>query len=370
MPARPRETVRPRPDDIVVAALRDPERLADVQLPGWGALIRRARRAGLLGRLATLLADRKRLASVPEQPRRHLEAALAMAEKHRRDVLWEVRYIRRALEKLSLPLVLLKGAAYAVADLPPARGRIFSDIDIMVPREAIREVERCLVSAGWQPSKVDRWDERFYREWMHQIPPMVHVYRDTLVDVHHTIVPPTARVKLAPAKLMETARRVPGERDLLTLGPAEMVTHSATHLFNEGEFGRSLRDLVDIDQLLRHFGSEPDFWASLLPRARELDLERPVFYALRYAQRILGTPVPASIVAAAEEHGPGALTRPTMDILFERALSAEDLEHPDRSVALARFILYMRGHHLRLPPRLLLPHLLRKALLRGASASS
>jgi hypothetical protein len=370
MCARPHDTVRLRSDAIIIAALRDPERLPTVPLSGWGPIIRRARRAGLLGRLATLLADRGILAAVPEPPRRHIEAALTVAEKHRRDVLWEVRCIGQAVEKLHLPLILLKGAAYAVAELPPARGRVFSDIDIMVPREAIRDVERCLVAAGWRPSPVDRWDERFYREWMHQIPPMVHAYRDTLVDVHHTIVPPTARVKLAPSKLLETARPVSGQPGVLTLGPAEMVTHSATHLFNEGEFGRSLRDLVDIDLLLRHFGSEPDFWPSLLSRAQELDLARPMFYALRYAQRILGTPVPAPIVAAAAQGGPGALIRPIMDALFERALSADDLEQPDRDVGIARFMLYIRGHHLRLPPRILLPHLIRKAVLRGASASS
>jgi hypothetical protein len=369
MRAQPHEPVRGRPDNIVIAALRNPEILAAVKLTGWAPLIRRARRAGLLGRLAALLAERGMLADIPEQPRRHVEATLIMAEKHRRDVLWEIRCIRQALAPLGMPLILLKGGAYAVADLPPARGRIFSDIDILVPRESIRDVERCLVGAGWQPSEVDRWDERFYREWMHQIPPMVHVYRDTLVDVHHTIVPPTARVKLAPSKLVETARDVPSHPGLLTLGPAEMVAHSATHLFNEGEFGRSLRDLVDIDLLLRHFAAEPDFWPSLLARARELDLARPVFYALRYAQRILGTPVPAAIISAATREGPAAPMRPLMDALFERALSAEDLEQPSRAAAIARFILYIRGHHLRLPPRKLLPHLLRKAVVRGSGTT-
>ena len=337
-------------------------------LSAWHPLIRRARHAGLLGRIAVLLADRGVFAGLPQQPRRHLEAALILAEKHRRDVLWEVRCIHRALETLNLPLILLKGAAYAIADLPAARGRMFSDIDILVPRQAIRDVERCLVAAGWRPSKVDRWDERFYREWMHQIPPMVHASRDTLIDVHHTIVPPTARVKLAPEKLVESARPAPGHPGVLTLGPAEMVAHSATHLFNEGEFGRSLRDLVDLDLLLRHFGADAAFWPSLLARARALDLARPVFYALRYTQRILGTPVPESVMAEAAEDGPGALLLPVMDALFERALAAEDLEEPDWASGVARFLLYVRGHHLRLPPRLLVPHLVRKAFLRRTGA--
>jgi hypothetical protein len=362
--------LRPLPDDIVLTGLRDPDRLACVPLAAWSPLIRRARRAGLLGRIAVLLADRDMIGSVPEQPRRHLEAALTMADKHRRDVLWEVHCIQQALESLDLPLILLKGAAYAIAALPPARARMFSDIDILVPQHAIRDVERCLVTAGWRPSEVDRWDERFYREWMHQIPPMVHARRGTLIDVHHTIVPPTARVKLAPEKLVESARPAPEHPGVLTLGPAEMVAHSATHLFNEGEFGRSLRDLVDLDLLLRHFGTDDAFWPSLLARARALDLARPVFYALRYTQRILGTPVPDGVMAEAAKDGPGALLRPMMDALFERALAAEDLEEPDWGNGVARFFLYVRGHHLRLPPRLLLPHLARKAILRHAGTSS
>jgi hypothetical protein len=32
-----------------------------------------------------------------------------------------------------------------------------------------------------------------------------------------------------------------------------MVLHSATHLFYDGELNHGLRDLVDLDDLLRHF---------------------------------------------------------------------------------------------------------------------
>jgi hypothetical protein len=358
--APPHEFVRHRSVDPLIAALRDPSQLAALPLSGWSPLIRRARRAGLLGRLASLLTGR--LDAVPEQPRQHLEAALILAEKHRRDVAWEVRCIRDALAPLDLPIILLKGGAYAIADLPPAKGRMFGDIDILVPRRAIRDVERNLIAAGWQPSEVDRWDERFYREWMHQIPPLVHAYRDTLVDVHHTIVPPTARVNIAPEKLVESARPIAGNPGLLTLAPADMVVHSATHLFNEGEWGRGLRDLVDLDALLRHFGTDPEFWPTLVARAHELDLARPVHYALRYTERLLGTPVPPT--AAAALGGPGVVLRPVMDALFERALLPDDLDDRGCGRGPARFALYVRGHWLRLPPRLLVPHLLRKASLR------
>ena len=53
-----------------------------------------------------------------------------------------------------------------------------------------------------------------------------------------------------------------------------MVLHSATHLFHEGELDKALRDLVDIDGLLRHFGGHgPGSGTSWLQRAREVGLD-------------------------------------------------------------------------------------------------
>ena len=69
-----------------------------------------------------------------------------------------------------------------------------------------------------------------------------------------------------------------------------MVLHSAMHLFYDGEFDHGLRDLVDIHRLLQRFGAEPAFWQALPGRARVLQLERPLFYALRYAAALLAQP--------------------------------------------------------------------------------
>ena len=37
------------------------------------------------------------------------------------------------------------------------------------------------------------YDQRYYREWMHELPPLLHVRRQTALDVHHAIAPETAR---------------------------------------------------------------------------------------------------------------------------------------------------------------------------------
>ena len=181
------------------------------------------------------------LAAVPEAPRRHLEAACKLSHKHHRDVHWEVRCICQSLSPLKVPIILLKGAAYVVSGLPAARGRIFRDIDVMVPRERLDEVELRLLHEGWLWMNRDAYDQHYYRTWTHQLPPMIHHRRMVSLDVHHTIVPVTARPKVDVQALRDASLPLEAKADLRVLAPSDMVLHSATHLFNEGEFSHGLR---------------------------------------------------------------------------------------------------------------------------------
>jgi hypothetical protein len=150
---------------------------------------------------------------------------------------------------------------------------------------------------------------------------------------------------------------------LQVLAPVDMILHSATHLFSDGELEHGLRDLSDLDGLLRHFSGEPDFWRRLADRAREIDLARPLYYALRYTRRILGTPVPDSAVAMADAGLPPRLLAWLMDELFMRALRPDHPSCADAFTPAARWLLYVRSHWLRMPPLLLVQHLLHKALV-------
>ena len=182
---------------------------------------------------------------------------------------WEVGKIHAALSAAGIPCMLLKGAAYEAVGASPAGGRLFGDVDVMVPHEQLLATETALVKNGWMTTKLDAYDQRYYRKWMHEIPPMLHLKRRTAIDVHHTILPPTAALKPDPAKLWERAVGVPGKPALYVLSPEDMVLHSATHLFHDGEFENGLRDLVDLDALLNQNAGAEGFWPRLVARASE-----------------------------------------------------------------------------------------------------
>lgn len=340
----------------VVAALRNPQALPSWTLPQWEMLVRQARSAGLLSRLAVLLDDLGLLLQVPAAPRAHLVAAKIVFQAQEEAVHREVAQIRKALAPTGTQIILLKGAAYLLAGLPAARGRVFSDLDILVPRAALAQVEAQLMLHGWATTHHDAYDQRYYRRWMHELPPLRHAARQTVLDVHHAIVPPTARFKPDSAKLLQAARAVPGRPGLKVLAPTDMVLHGAAHLFMNEELSHGLRDLADLDSLLRHFGNEQGFWAELRARASEMDLDRPLYYALRYANRILGTPVPAEALPRSGS--------PFMDVLFLRALQPDHPTAADALTPLARWLLYVRAHWLRLPPPLLAYHLAVKGMRR------
>jgi hypothetical protein len=356
---------------LLVDVLRDPVRVTGLDLAGWDLLLRQAANAGLGASLAATLGQAGLLEAVPAAPRRHLEWAGVAAGRHQDAVRFEVDQIRRALAGLGLPLILLKGAAYALAGLPPAPGRMFSDIDILVPKERLGEVEATLMLHGWAGVKHDPYDQHYYREWMHELPPMEHVERGNSIDVHHAILPETARARPDPALLRTAAQPISGSEGLWMLAPHDLVLHSAVHLFSEGETDHGLRDLLDLHRLLQHFGAAPGFWEGLAPRAVQLQLARPLFYSLRYCSLLLETPVPAPVLAAATAAGrPSAPLLALMDRIFLRALVPQHPSCADRLTPLAQAALYLRGNWLRMPPLMLARHLFHKAFVSPRSVEA
>lgn len=354
-------------EPLLLRALRAPHSLAGASPAEWDLLLRQALAANLSATLQHWLEQHGVLAQACPAAREQLSWSAVLARRHRQATYWELRLIAQALDGLGLPLLLLKGGAYAAAGLPPAPGRLFSDIDILVPEASLPQVEAALMQHGWAGSHHDAYDQRYYREWMHELPPMTHVLRQTAIDVHHNILPRTAAQRPDPALLRAAARPLAGPAappGAAVLAPLDMVLHSATHLFADGEFDKGLRDLWDLHCLLQHFSAhEPGFWDALPARARQLQLQRFLYYGLRYSVRLLGTPVPPATLAALAPDGPPAPLRALMDALFTRALLPHHASCRGAGGAVADFLLYVRGNWLRMPPLRLARHLFHKAFL-------
>ncbi|SMC20979.1 Uncharacterised nucleotidyltransferase [Desulfacinum hydrothermale DSM 13146] len=347
--------------ETLLAGLASPAVFRSLEEEDWDRLVRVARRNNLLGRVACVAQDAGITDRLPVRIRRHLEAAARLADAHRRALLWELDRIRWALRDMDGPVVLLKGAAYAAEGLEVARGRLSADVDILVRRRDLPAVERALLDKGWEPVKESDYDQAYYRKWMHELPPLRHKDRGSVVDVHHNILPLTGRIRIDSRLFFQAARksRLDG---YLVLGGEDMVLHNVVHLFQDGVVTGSLRDVVDLDALIAHWGRRASFWDDLLARASQLGVERPLAYALWVAPRIMGTPVPGGVVEELERKAiRWQVIRRIMVGAMERALTAGDLCGMGPLAALSQWFLYLRSHWLRMPPLLLARHALFKS---------
>jgi Uncharacterised nucleotidyltransferase len=341
-------------------ALREPQLVLDWPLAEWERAVRLSRRLRLLGRLAASLERAQLLHRVPAPARRHLLAESRLSLWRTTAMLWAVERIGSALESEPFQLVLLKGAAYVGQDLPIAAGRLSSDLDIMVPPVHLLQVQARLVDAGWREAELSEHDQRYYREWSHELPPMRHPAHRIELDLHHNILPPVARSRVDAGELL--ARLQPSKWPAWqVLHPVDQVLHSAAHLFLDSELRDRIRDLVDLDGLMRHFGAEPDFWQELPNRAQTLGLMEPLALACHFCVHWLGTPIPGATLDIITDQGPGPLRRAWLLPLLEAVLMpTEPDDAPPVAQNLAAMVLLARYHRQRMPVRLLVPHLWHK----------
>ncbi|WP_432770720.1 MAG: nucleotidyltransferase family protein [Sphingopyxis sp.] len=312
-------TLAPRDWDGVIGVARAEAMLA--------TLAHRVEGAALPPPVAALFADQR--------------AAAAVAQ---RQALWEAEMARRALVPEGIAFVLLKGTAYAAAGLSCSTGRQIGDLDILVGRHDIGRAENALLRAGWEWVKEDAYDDAYYREHMHELPPLIHKARDRMIDVHHTILPRTHRT--TPDALALLSDAVPAGEGFTMLCPTDMAVHCAAHMLADGDLQGGLRNLWDFHCLTREFAAaDPLFWGKLDGRADLHGLRGAVHRAARLARDVYGTVLPS-----------GWDRHDASDDWFRRRLLARDDWGRGTDLALQQAF-YIRSHWLRMPPALLARHL-------------
>ncbi len=361
---RPRSR-QPRTITSLLMLLTEPKYAVDrLTLSGWDLVIRQARSAGMLGRLNAILSLNQLLDGIPPVAAKHLRWGGVVTRRHTELVDFEVSEIDRVLKPISGPIVLLKGAAYSYCKIESIEGRLFSDIDILLQKQDIEQAEKLLELNGWLATHLNGYDQSYYRTWMHEIPPLKHGLRQTELDVHHAILPLSARIKTDSSLLFDRIVPVNTEESIFRLSDEDMLLHSMAHLFFDGEFNRGFRDLEDIRSLLTDYIRSKREWSDLRDRAVDLGLSHPCLYALLFSREWFGVDVPETIISELRASSKqGRLRFRWVRYLFSQALLPQHSTTSSSINSIARYFLYIRSHFLRMPIRLLVPHLLYKAIL-------
>lgn len=352
---------------LLLEVLRQPALIKDFDGATWNRFLSELRSQQLCARLSYIFEDRGLIDACPSPVWTELRAQRYRVEYIQSQARLEVHKVRKALSETGIPVILLKGAAYAAMNLPLSRGRLFSDLDIMVPRQALERAETAFMAAGWKTEKIAPYDQRYYRRWMHELPPLRHPAREIELDVHHAILPLTGRLK-PNVELLWADSVAMQDSPFRTLGPQDMLLHSAAHLLQDGAIEGGLGGLLDLHDLIIQYQDEPGWWEDLIDRARQLDLGRPLYYGLHFTKTMLGSPIPDDISRAAAQFAPRLIGDALMKAWVPRLLTPH---YPrPRPPTIPATMLYLRSHWLKMPPALLTKHLLTKALMRSQPTKS
>ncbi|MCB4436275.1 nucleotidyltransferase family protein [Alteromonas sp. McT4-15] len=342
-------------EQAFIDAVLNPASCLDKSDAWWSSFIKILRFERLLALFAFKSEEHGLLDTFPSVVRGHLENARIMANRQADHLKYEVSLLSSSIQAVTPQCLYLKGAAYCLADLSVAKGRLFSDIDVLVPKNCLEKVEKSLLFKGWMSKPINDYDERYYREWAHEIPPLVQSRRGTVVDIHHNLVPPISGKAPDINAFLAQTMEVNG---VTVLKPHAMLVHSCIHLIFNETFKQAHRDLYDIASLIADFGND-DFWDEAIGLAKETGFYRELFLACRYSSKKLGFPLPSKLT---QDIPYTAHKLFVLDSFMNKALSPH---HPLCDVKgrnIASFMAWVRGHWCKMPLMLLIYHLSVKSI--------
>ncbi|MEH6473200.1 MAG: nucleotidyltransferase family protein [Halopseudomonas sp.] len=297
------------------------------------------------------------LNNYPEYAIKHMHAAQIYSKRQAQQVRYECTEIAKTLEETGIQPVFLKGAGYTLRNSRNSLGRIYTDIDVLVPKHQLNAAEKALNRHSWSTKRLNNYDERYYRQWSHEIPPMFQIHRGTVLDLHHNIVPPMGRkAKDISSLLSQTVLTTGGFK---VLSPEATVLHSSAHLFTNEDFSHGFRDLIDLYVLISDFESDT-FWEKLLLLAYKTELTLELYYALTCCKFYWELNIPDDINTDLRTKHKNILTAFNICI-FKLGLQPHHPLIQEKKHSLACLLIFIRGHWKKMPKHLLLFHIISKA---------
>lgn len=334
--------------------LRSPIDYVRQATPGqWTSFLQEARQHALLGSCCYLLKDLQLWNSVPTKVQAHLLSGQHYADKQKITVVNELIELENVFAGSNLPVLLVKGVAYRAAGYAFARGRVFSDIDLLVPDSHFDDALKRLINAGYLEFALSSYDRRYYKRWTHQHPPLTHFMRGANIDLHHHIFPVASNEKILIEPIIAAALRLE-DSAFAVPAPQHLFVHASVHLFYQEETHKLIKDLFDLYLLYQECLSRCDIRA-IIEAAIACQAQAAVFYAIETLHQLYGLPLPAEIAALAP--ATSSYRRWQMQFLLRHLLDRDSIWF-----RLAHLCWFVRGHLLKMGPATLLYHTVAKAI--------
>lgn len=316
----------------------------------WTYFLQQAREQGLTARYYFTLQKLNLLEAVPCQIKFHGESAAHYAAKQQHSLYYELSLLEPLFKSAKFPCLLLKGAAYRVQSLPFSYGRLFSDIDLLVPYQHLKQVRDQLFFYGFYEGNLSDYDRQYYLRWSHQNPPLYHIDRSTVLDLHHHIYPTASAMNINVQPMFDHAEMLPGSAFKVPK-VAHLFIHAAVHLFYQEETHKLVKDIIDLNELLDHVATQKQF-EFLLRQSTEMNVESAVSNACYVLAKIFDNQNARQLlqqVNKAPQH-------------FICTLLTQMLKPTSIFAGFAKPLWFFRGHFLKMRWQILMYHAIAKPI--------
>lgn len=288
--------------------------------------------------------------------KRHLLSIKTFSKAQYVQVIKACKTISLDLEELAEPVLLLKGAAYIAANKANARGRLISDIDILVAQQHLPKVEKLLIAKGWAPKELDDFDEKYYREWSHELPPYTHLETGVTLDIHHNLLPGTSGKTINISDIIATKQAT--NFGLFVPKDEYLILHSAIHLLLNDDIEKGLRDCLDLHYLLSEYVQKNDI-NTLHKLFTEANCEKEFLVLLNLLTKLFTTKSATYAEERLALNNKSLYESIANDL--EKAVFPASAYLENSTNTYARFKVYLRGHLSKMPLSLFIKHILFKA---------
>jgi len=261
----------------------------------WRRAAARAVQLGMGSLFLHRLRERGEAGLTPPEILRDLERTHYAQALYNTRALADLARVIGAFRAEGLHPVVLKGAALAGRRYLQLAHRAISDLDLLLPASEIERADRVLRDLGYRQSCPPGW-EAFYAHHHHSapyLPPRGH----PRLEIHVGLLDRRWRQQPDLEGMLARAVELPfGGTSAWALATEDQILHACLHLAVSGRFLRGMKDLADIDLLVR--SPEGLDLELILAAAERPGVGRVLHYALGLAHDLFATPIPPGLAAA------------------------------------------------------------------------
>jgi len=267
----------------------------------WEELISTAQAEGLAPLMYWLLSKSGRFSSIPELTRNTLRTSYYASWMNNQAIFKELEILTQTFEKAEIPLVVLKGACFALTVYPDIGLRPMGDLDVLVPASKLSRAVSIAKSIGYEneisvanPGHID-----FYR---HEVCLQKTSSPTIALELHKGLVSESYRYAIPvdwfwdQTEPMDASLSKSKSENFHMLTPTAQVLYASMHaMLQHGGNKAALRWFYDLDRLVRFYADRLD-WDLLLSQSKTFEWGSALDAALSKTVACFNTPIPEQVL--------------------------------------------------------------------------